>query len=338
MISVVVPAHNAAACLPACLAALQQQSCAPDEVIVVDDGSPDETAGVALSYGVQVIRQENRGPAAARNAGTAQARGELVLFTDADCEPAPDWVADMLRPFADPSVVGAKGVYRSRQREPMARLVQAEFEDKYARMRRRPDIDFIDTYSAAYRREALLQVGGFNEIFPPESAEDVELAFRLAEQGARLRFAPQAWVWHTHPTRLTHYLIRKARYGFWRALVYLLHPGKIGGDSHTDPTLKMQFALVALGALGVIGMVLDVRWLAVALVAGLGLVATTLPFAARTWPRDRLAALLALPVHSLRAVVQAGALAVGLAIHGPRFVTGAPRPRERKGPSPIQNR
>jgi cellulose synthase/poly-beta-1,6-N-acetylglucosamine synthase-like glycosyltransferase len=285
------------------------------EIIVVDDGSMDDTASIAQMAGVQVIRQSNRGPAAARNAGVRAARGDIVLFTDADCEPLPDWIERMTTPLADPRVVGVKGAYRTRQSELMARLAQVEFEDKYARMRQHATIDFIDTYSAGYRREALLRAGGFDEVFPPCSAEDVELSFRLAEQGMRLLFAPDGQVWHTHATSLWEYLDKKARYGFWRALVYRRHPGKIRGDSYTDPILKFQFALVGLGGLGVIAALVDGRLIAVTMLASSALVATTLPFTARVWKRDRRAALIAPPVHTLRVVVQAGALAIGLLVH-----------------------
>ncbi len=317
MISVVVPAYNAAKTICNCVRALTRQSVPRGtyEVIVVDDGSTDETASMAEAAGARVVRQSNQGPAAARNRGVAAACGDLILFTDADCEPATDWIERMSAPFADPRIMGVKGAYRSLQREPMARLAQAEFEDKYARLRRHETIDFIDTYSAAYRRSVFLQAGGFDETFPLASVEDVELSFRLAEQGVRLVFAPEAQVYHAHVTSLVHYMRRKARYGFWRALVYRWHPGKIQGDTYTDPVLKIQFALVGLGGLGVVGALIDARFLLVTLLAGLALVATTLPFAARTWRRDRLAALIALPVHALRAVVQAGALVVGMVVH-----------------------
>lgn len=316
MISVVIPARNAAQTLPRCLAALRQQTRLPDEVIVIDDGSTDATGAIASEWGARCLQTPAKGPAVARNVGARAAIGEFLLFTDADCEPLSDWVAQMVAPFSDPSVMGVKGTYRSRQTQWVARLVQVEFEEKYDRMRRLPTIDFIDTYSAAYRREVFLTVGGFNETFPTASVEDVELSFRLAEQGVRLVFAPAAQVWHQHPISLSYYLRRKARYGFWRALVYLWHPGKIRGDSHTDPSLKVQFLLVALGGfLAVLGLLTP--WaLGLSGVCWLGLGATTLPFAARAWKRDKTVALLIPPVYGLRVIVQAGALGVGLLAHG----------------------
>src|SRR5690242_19491312 len=122
--SVIIPAYNAVRTLPATLTALRAQTYPADrlEVIVVDDGSTDATAEVAAAGGARVLRQANAGPAAARNRGAAAASGDFVLFTDADCEPIPTWVERMVAPFADPAVVGVKGVYRTRQHSPVARF------------------------------------------------------------------------------------------------------------------------------------------------------------------------------------------------------------------------
>ena len=117
--SIVVPTYNRAARIGYCLEALRKQDCSVEfEVIVVNDGSTDDTLQILKQYqGVRVISQANAGPAAARNRGVQEASGEFVLFTDDDCEPVPNWLEEMLKPFDDPEVVGAKGVYRTYQRE-----------------------------------------------------------------------------------------------------------------------------------------------------------------------------------------------------------------------------
>ena len=101
--SVIVPAHNAAQTIEECIEALLKQSVPREkyEVIIVDDGSTDGTATLARSYGVRVLTQPHRGPAAARNAGAGQATGEVLLFTDADCAPTRTWEARNDRPHAD---------------------------------------------------------------------------------------------------------------------------------------------------------------------------------------------------------------------------------------------
>src|SRR5215212_4972938 len=165
--SVIVPAHNAAATLPACLDALLGQALPPGsgplEIIVVDDGSHDATPALVARYApaVRLIRQAHAGAAAARNTGLAAAQAPLVLFTDADCAPWPTWAATLIAGLQDP-VVGVKGAYRTRQRALVARFVQLEYQDKYDRMAREPQIDFIDTYAAGYRRDIIVGLGGFN--------------------------------------------------------------------------------------------------------------------------------------------------------------------------------
>ncbi len=138
MISVIIPVKDGARTIQDCLrAALDQQGLeAPYEVIVVDDGSQDKTAELAEAMGVCVLRQANAGPAAARNTGAWKASGDILVFTDSDCEPDSLWLKHLTRPFENPDIVGAKGAYRTRQRSAVARFVQQEYEAKYARLSR----------------------------------------------------------------------------------------------------------------------------------------------------------------------------------------------------------
>ena len=313
--SVIVPAYQAADLIAACVRALATQTVARAryEIIVVDDASADATGEVARAAGAdRVLRIVHGGPAAARNAGLEVAEGDIVLFTDADCVPAETWLERMVAPFADARVMGVKGTYRTRQQAWVARLVQLEFEIRYARMARLPSIDFVDTYAAAYRRELLLTVGGFDLAFPIPSAEDVDLSFRLARAGHRLVFVPDAWVWHRHPVSLGAYLRRKARFGYWRALLYVRFPEKIAGDTHTDPMLKLQFVLVALtGLVGAVALWWPWLWFGVGgLLVAFGV--TTWPFVRWAWSRDRGVALWWPGVTFLRVLWQGVGLAVGL--------------------------
>jgi GT2 family glycosyltransferase len=247
--SVIIPVYNGVQTLPACLKALQAQTRPPDEIIVVDDGSTDGTARLAQQFAVTVLSQANAGPAAARNYGARLAQGDILLFTDADCIPAPDWVERMAVPFADPTIVGAKGEYRTRQRELVARFVQQEYQDRYDRMDRQRQIDFVDTYAAAYRRSVFLDTGGFDSTFPTASVEDQEFSFRLATQGYRLVYVPGAIVYHHHDRTLAEYFHRKYWIGYWKALVMRRYPTKLAHDSHTPQVLKVQMGLAALGAI-----------------------------------------------------------------------------------------
>jgi glycosyltransferase involved in cell wall biosynthesis len=279
MITVVIPAYNATATLPACLSALQRQSQPADEIIVVDDGSRDDTAGVVLRLDAVLARQAHQGPAAARNLGIQAARGEIVLFTDADCEPAPDWVEQMVKPLADSAVSGVKGVYRTRQRETVARLVQCEFSERYDLLDRSPSIDFVDTHAAAFRTSALRQVGGFDPGLTGN--EDVDLSYRLAQAGYLLVFNRQAVVYHLHPATWSRYLRLKVTRGYWRMMVYGLHPGKALRDSYTPQLLKVQVLLAFIGIAAAAGAPI---WPALGWVAAgclVSLLTSAIPFSRR---------------------------------------------------------
>lgn len=311
--SVVVPAYRAEDDIVRCLQALNDQSIERRryEVIVVVDGSTDATATRARRTGAdQVLVRGHQGPAAARNAGTERAAGDIVLFTDTDCEVSHTWIEEMTAPLADPQIMGSKGTYRTRQRSIIARLVQLEYEFRYDRMAERDSIDFIDTYAAAYRRDLLIESGGFDPTYPATSAEDIDLSFRLAGAGHRFVFVPDAWVWHKHPTSLITYLTRKGRYGIWRALLYLRYTDKIKGDAHTDPMLKLQFMLAALSGLFVIAGMLRKAGI------GIGLLClTTIPFCRWSWRHDRAVALVWPPVTLARIFIQGMGLAVGFLYH-----------------------
>jgi len=321
-VSVVVPAYNAVETLPACLEALAHQNypCAGYEVIVVDDGSTDGTAAIARECGVQVMSQPNAGPASARNRGAGIARGEFLLFTDSDCAPVPGWIAALIAPFAEPSVAGAKGAYLTRQSAIVPRFTQLEYQERYDRMAGRDSIDFVDTYSAAYRRDVFLVNGGFDTAFPTASVEDQELSFRLAEKGYRLVFVPGAQVYHRHNLTLNAYVRRKFLIGYWKALLAHWHPGRMVSDSHTPQILKVQMGLVAAMLLGVLASTLASLLLPTAWLPGWAAVAasvcafllTEIPFLAKSWRRDRAIVVPAAGLLWVRALALGAGFAWGL--------------------------
>ena len=246
--SVIIPAYNAEETLGACLEALDRQSTPKEdyEIIVVDDGSTDGTSKIAKEFNVRYMFQANQGPATARNRGADTTRGDIILFTDSDCEPDHNWLQEMTNPFSDPDVVGVKGAYKTKQTGLSARFAQAEFEDRYDLLLRHSSIDMIDTYSAAFRKNVFMDMGGFDEHFPVANNEDTDLSYRLAAAGHKLVFNPKAFVYHTHPDTLVRYLKVKFWRGYWRMVVYRRHPDKAVKDSYTPGVIKIQTILMAL--------------------------------------------------------------------------------------------
>jgi glycosyltransferase involved in cell wall biosynthesis len=322
---VVVPAYQAEATIDRCLKALGCQTVDREtyEILLVDDGSTDGTRTLADAHpGIHRCSQSHAGPAVARNLGIQQARGEIVLFTDADCEPLPDWIEQMSTPFQDQEIVGAKGAYFTRQSELVARFVQVEYEEKYDWMAREQYIDFIDTYAAGYRRNVLLEHGGFDPVFPSASVEDQELSFRLARQGYKMVFVSKARVYHWgHAQSLSTYLKRKFRIGYWKSLIAWRYPDKLARDTHTPHMLKLQIFLVGLGLVFLPLSLLLPIFLWGSLASGLAFLISTLPFVARAWRQDRPVALVAPGLLFGRALALGAGFAVGV-MAGLRSILG----------------
>ena len=131
--TVLIPAFNCADVLQKCLSALADQTVQPLEIIVVDDGSRDETARVAeAAEGVHVIRRPKQGGAgAARVTGAKKARGDIIVFIDADCLAPPDWLEKILGEFKnDPELVAVGGMYRHCHAKSLT-SVFGKFEEEY---------------------------------------------------------------------------------------------------------------------------------------------------------------------------------------------------------------
>ena len=142
-VSVIVPAYNAQKTIGQCIDALLAQTYPREsyEVIVVDDGSTDGTADVVKAYPVKYLYQRNQGPATARNIGVREAQGEIILFTDSDCVPFDNWIAEMTKPFEDKEVVAVKGAYKTRQKSMTARFAQLEFEERFEMLKKAESIE-----------------------------------------------------------------------------------------------------------------------------------------------------------------------------------------------------
>ena len=204
-ISVIIPAYNEAGHLERCLAALQRQTLAPTEVIVVDDGSRDRSAELAARWPVMLIRSIHRGPAHARNLGAARAKGEILAFVDADIECSPRYLEKLVAPIgADIAGTFSKEIYIGNQSNRWALA--------YARIRRlavpRLLAESYPEHSANYRairRDRFLAVGGYEEV---GYGEDMTLAPKLGQLAVA---APGALCRHYNPDSITE-IFRNARW------------------------------------------------------------------------------------------------------------------------------
>ena len=312
MISVIVPAYNSEKTIGECLQALEKQTKKSDEIIVVDDGSNDKTRNAVKKFSkVRLIEQDHRGPAAARNLGAKNAKGEILLFMDADCKADREWVSEMTRPFSDKEISGVQGRYKTAQKGLVARFVQLEIEDRYDRMRKRKYIDFVGSYSAGYRRSVFLEFGGFDESFRMASGEDPDISFKISKAGHKIVFSENAVVYHNHVNSLPAYLKQKFWRAYWRVLLYRKHPGKIASESYTPQTLKLQILALVGFALSCIVSLLIPHAFYVSLLSVAFLLLLTLPLSFKNFRKDKAVGISTPFISILRTIIFAFGMTYG---------------------------
>jgi cellulose synthase/poly-beta-1,6-N-acetylglucosamine synthase-like glycosyltransferase len=211
-IAIVVPVRNGESIIGGCIAACLSQTRPPDELIVVDNGSTDNTASVAAAAGANVLSEPRRGSYRARNTGWWSTRADIIAFTDADCVPDPRWLEELLEPFGDLSVAGVGGP-----------IVQAELKSATQRWiieRRFLDqefnasgsfLPFFATANAAYRRSVLEELNGFDPAYMSGGDNDFSWRVQALTTGT-LRYCPTASVRHLVGEKLSALTSRSRRY------------------------------------------------------------------------------------------------------------------------------
>jgi cellulose synthase/poly-beta-1,6-N-acetylglucosamine synthase-like glycosyltransferase len=234
-VSVVVCAYNAGRTMDACLASLRTLNYPEYEVIVVNDGSTDDTLAISERHKavydahpdgppLRIISQVNKGLSVARNVGSAAATGDIVAYTDSDCVPDPDWLAFLVFKFVRSGFVAVGGPNFP---PPEPHLVPAAvavspggpthvlLNDEVA--------EHIPGCNMAFTKKALEEVHGFEPVFAA-AGDDVDLCWRLQNKGYAIGFSPAATVWHYRRNTVKAYLKQQMGYGKAEALLYFKHP------------------------------------------------------------------------------------------------------------------
>jgi glycosyltransferase involved in cell wall biosynthesis len=217
LVSVVVPTRDRPASLSRCLAALAAQTVLDDlEVIVVDDGSTDPAAIVAVTrqHGfVRLIRLHHAGPAAARNAGARNGRGECLCFTDDDCEPAAGWAEALARAIEAGADAAAGRTLSADLGSAIAAAAEIVAEaPELASSPSNGGLSFAPTNNLACRADVLTVVP-FDERYRAAAGEDRDWCARLAAAGYVLRSAPDAELVHRPTETFRAFLRQQVRYG-----------------------------------------------------------------------------------------------------------------------------
>ena len=250
-VSVVVASYNGSRTLAACLKSLTMLNYPRLEIILVDDGSTDDTHRITSSFpDVRYVHQPHQGLSVARNTGIAVARGEIIAFTDADCRADEDWlnytVGDLLRS----DCVGMGGHnFLPPEDGPVAAAVMASPGGPAHVMLTDRLAEHIPGCNMVFYKWALEEIGGFDPLYH-RAGDDVDVCWRLQQRGYQIGFSPGGFVWHYRRNNVRAYLSQQQGYGEAEAMLVRRHPeyfnafgasmwrGRIYSPSRTAPTFR----------------------------------------------------------------------------------------------------
>lgn len=239
--SVVIPTRNRPQAVDSCLDALSAQTLPPGsfEVIVVDDGSEPplalDPARWAAKFDLKLLRQQNTGPAGARNRGVAEARGEFLAFTDDDCLPTPTWLEKLVAALREnPEALVGGSTFNGLKEDVFAETSQLILEMVYEHFNRDPaNAYFFASNNMGCRKHEFVESGGFDPSFRVAS-EDREFCDRWRMANRRLLFIREALIEHRHAQSFPGFTRLHFRYGQGAAHYKNLRRSRQSGEMTKD--------------------------------------------------------------------------------------------------------
>jgi GT2 family glycosyltransferase len=211
------------------------------EVIIVDDGSQQPLGAVVGPWRdrleITLLGQPHAGPAAARNRGVDQARGEYLAFTDDDCWPAPDWLSRLAARFArtPDRAIGGRAI-NALPTNPYSTASQMLIAYLYGYYNPDPQqAHFLTTNNLAVPAALLRIAGGLDPTYPRAGAEDRDLCDRWLQHGWGLTYAPEAVVYHAHALTLGTFVLQHFRYGRGAFHYHLARAARQRGPVRIEP-------------------------------------------------------------------------------------------------------
>jgi glycosyltransferase involved in cell wall biosynthesis len=225
-VSVIVPVFNSQQTIVECIESLLSQDYPNElyEIVVVDNNSTDQTVEIVERYPVKMTHQRLlQTPAATRNQGVCEAKGEYLAFIDADCVAAPGWLLSIIQPLNDPQVGAVCGHTMAYRPESLVEQFFAE-HNRLLVNDQEPFVSLL-TCNMACPKSIMDQVGHFDQHLP--TIEDLEFGWRIQSIGEkRIVVEPAALVYHQYRASIRGLFHAYRRYGYSEILVDTLFRGR----------------------------------------------------------------------------------------------------------------
>eukprot|EP00903_Cladosiphon_okamuranus_P003864 g3862.t1 len=262
--SVIICTRNGEKYIARCLEAVGRLAGPLHEIIVVSDGSTDDTEAIVSARfpHVFLLRIPPSGLSSARNHGAANATGDILAYTDDDCEPDEEWLVRLEKAFENPGVAAAGGPNLP---PPATTMVEAVIRSAAGA----PSHVLLDDTTAehlpgcniAVRKSVFMEIGGFDPDFRT-AGDDVDFCWRLDDAGHSLAFVPGAFVWHWRRPFIRKFLKQQIGYGKAEAILATKHPSRFADNGEArwkgfiyggGAVRAMQDSVIYHGAMGQAG-------------------------------------------------------------------------------------
>ena len=241
-VSIVVAAYNAEKTIGKCIESLLNIDYPDKEIIIVNDGSTDNTEKIIRKYPVKLITQPNEGASAARNNGLKNAKNEIIAYTDSDCEVSKDWLEKIIKFEKDVGGVTGKTIFRTD--DTCTSYVRSlDIEERNARRGRYTSL--ANGPNSVFRRDLLLKVGGFNPGW--FHAEDTEVSYKIWNEKYKIAYEPSAIVYHTPENNWQDFIKKRYRDAKAFTRMFYFHPSRaFVKDDFVTSNMKIQPPLFAM--------------------------------------------------------------------------------------------
>ncbi|MGJ8633168.1 MAG: glycosyltransferase [Luteolibacter sp.] len=230
--SVIICTRNGASRIATCLTSIENLSHPPHETIVVDDGSTDDTSSIVSKNfpAVRLITIPPSGLSHARNTGAAAATGEILAFTDDDCEPDTEWLTRLDKAFQNPAISAAGGPnLPPPPNTPEEAVIHAAPGAPTHVLLTDTRAEHLPGCNIAVRKITFDVIGGFDPIFQT-AGDDVDFCWRLTDTGHHMTFVPGAFVWHHRRPSILAFLKQQIGYGKAEKILLEKHPHRFSKD------------------------------------------------------------------------------------------------------------